>query len=108
MGPDIISDRHAKFQKLGLNQKYWLEATNVVFEGGWRAVLADATLHRVCWVRAITYTAHADPPWTSMGPDVPRFRNLDEITSVILSVGISRYVKNRWHICRYLKKIPTR
>ena len=41
-----------------------------MFEGGWRALLAVATLHRVCWVRAITYTAHPDPLWTAMGPDL--------------------------------------
>ena len=48
---------------------YWLEGTKIELEGGWRAVLAVATLDRVCWVRAMTCTAHPDPPWTSMGPD---------------------------------------
>ncbi len=67
---------HNAFQKLGRNQKYWLEASNVVVEGGWRAVLAVAKLDRGCWVRAITYTAHPDPPWTSMGPDILSFQKL--------------------------------
>ena len=48
-------------------------------EGGWRALLAVATLHRVCWVRAITYTAHPAPQWIAMGPDIQNLRNLDEI-----------------------------
>ncbi len=76
----VKSDLEGQNQKYWLeNQKYWLEATNVVVEGGWRAVLAGATLHRVCWVRAITSTAHPDPLRTSMDPDILSFRNLDEI-----------------------------
>ena len=50
-----------------------------MFEGGWRALLAVATLHRVCWVRAITYTAPPAPQWTAMGPDIQNPRKLDEI-----------------------------
>ncbi len=33
----------------------------------------------VCWVRAITYTAHPAPQWTAMGPDIQNLRKLDEI-----------------------------
>ncbi len=50
-----------------------------MFEGGWSALLAVATLHRVCWVRAITYTARPALQRTAMGPDIQNLRKYDEI-----------------------------
>jgi hypothetical protein len=49
------------FRVLETWTKLEVQARNVVFEGGWRAVLAVATLDRVCLVRAISCTAHPDP-----------------------------------------------